>query len=123
MKYLIASEGESLESSVSSHFGGAAFYIIYDDETKTQEVKVHDASVDPHLVIRDTAKSGTKRIICGAIGPDAFQIAKKFEVQVFTISDTSASEALKLAAVGKLPIANGPTVHHGAGGHHHHSHH
>jgi predicted Fe-Mo cluster-binding NifX family protein len=34
MKYLIASEGNTMEGGVSSHFGKAPFFITYDDETK-----------------------------------------------------------------------------------------
>jgi len=119
MKYLIASEGDSLEGVVSSHYGKAPFFLVYDDETKGLEVKANDDTVDPHLVIHDTAKTGVKKMICGGIGPHAFQVAQKFSVEVCIASGISVADAVKLAADGKLPITKEPTAHH----HHEHEEH
>lgn len=122
MKYLISAEGNTLESSVSSHFGRAPFFITYDDETKKIEAKANDDSVDPHMVIHDAAKAGVSKMICGGIGPHAYQVAEKFKVEVCVISGIPVSEAVKLAAEGKLPVTKGPTAqhHHEHGEHHHH---
>ncbi|MFZ1080323.1 MAG: NifB/NifX family molybdenum-iron cluster-binding protein [Candidatus Kryptoniota bacterium] len=119
MKYLIASEGNTLESNVSGHFGRAPFFLIYDDGTKTLEVKANDDAVDPHMVIHDSAKDGVKKMICGGIGPHAFQVAEKFEVEVCIASGIPVAEAVKLAAEGKLPVTTAPTAHH----HHEHGNH
>ncbi|MGO9481981.1 MAG: NifB/NifX family molybdenum-iron cluster-binding protein [Candidatus Kryptoniota bacterium] len=119
MKYLIASEGNSLESSVSSHFGRAPYFLVYDGETKQLEAKINDDTVDPHLVIHDEAKAGVKKMICGGIGPHAFQVAEKFKVEVCIASGIPVAEAVKLAAEGKLPVTNAPTAHH----HHEHGEH
>lgn len=116
MKYLISSEGDTLESNVSSHFGRAPFFLVYDDETKSLEAKANDDGVDPHLVIRDAAKSGVRRMICGGIGPHAYQVAEKFNVEVCVASGIPVAEGIQLAAQGKLPITTGPTAHH----HHEH---
>lgn len=122
MKYLISSEGKTLESHVSSHFGRAPFFLVYDDETKALEAKANDDGVDPHLIIRDTAKVGVKRMICGAIGPHAYQVAEKFKVEVCITSGIPAGEAVSLAANGRLQVTTAPTVqhHHGHGGRQHH---
>ncbi len=122
MKYLIASEGNSLESSVSGHFGKAPFFLIYDDETKSLTAKANDGSLDPHMVIHDSAKDGMKKMICGGIGPHAYQVVDKFKVEVCVISGIPVSEAVKLASEGKLPVTNGPTAHrhHERGEHHGH---
>ncbi len=121
MKYLISSEGNSLESSVSSHFGMAPYFLVYDDETNSLEVKQNGDGTDPHLVIRDTAKAGVKKMICGGIGPHAYQVAERFKVEVCVTSGIPVSQAVKLAADGKLPVATGPTMqhHHEHGGHTH----
>jgi len=119
MKYLVASEGDSTESSVSSHFGRAPFFLTYDDETDKLEVKVNDDTVDPHLVIHDGAKAGVKKMICGGIGPHAYQVAEKFKVKVGVVSGIPVREAVKLAAEGKLPVTTAPTAHH----HHEHGEH
>lgn len=117
MKYLIASEGNTMESSVSPHYGRAPFFLVYDDETKALEVKANNDGVDPHLVIRDTAKSGIKKMICGGIGPHAFQVADKFEVEVCITSGIPVEKAVELASQGKLPVTKEPTMqhHHGYG--------
>ena len=122
MKYLIASEGDSLESSVSGHFGKAPFFLVYDDETKVVIAKANDGSIDPHLVIHDEAKAGTKKMICGGIGPHAFQVAEKFNIEVNIILGIPAGEAVRLAGEGKLPVTKEPTAHHHHehGQHHHH---
>ncbi len=116
MKYLIASEGNSLESGVSGHFGRAPFFLVYDDETKALEAKANDGTLDPHLVIRDNAKAGARKMICGGIGPHAYQIAERFNVEVCITEGIPVVEAVKLAAENKLPVTKGPTMHH----HHEH---
>lgn len=123
MKYLISSEGNTPESSVSSHFGRAPYFLIYDDETRTLESKTNGDGVDPHLVIRDAAKAGIGKMICGAIGPHAYQVAERFNVEVCIVSGIPVAEAVKLASEGKLPVTAGPTVqhHHGHGDHHMHN--
>ncbi len=123
MKYLIASEGSSLESIVSGHFGRAPFFLIYDDENKSLSAKANDGSLDPHLVIRDEAKSGTKKLICGGIGPHAYQVAERFQVDVCLAAGITVAEAVKSAAEGKLPVTKGPTAHHHHDHHDHHMHH
>ena len=117
MKYLVSSEGNSLESSVSSHFGMGPYFLVYDDETNLLEVKQNGDGIDPHLVIRDTAKAGVKKMICGGIGPHAYQVAEKFKVEVCVTSGIPVSQAVKLASEGKLPVTTGPTMQH------HHEHH
>ncbi|HUI30747.1 MAG TPA: NifB/NifX family molybdenum-iron cluster-binding protein [Candidatus Acidoferrales bacterium] len=121
MKYLIASEGNSIDNKVSGHFGRAPFFLTYDDETKTLAAKANDGSLDPHLVIRDEAKAGMKTMICGGIGPHAYQVAEKFNVKVCIASDISVAEAVKLAGDGRLQVTSGPTAHHHheQGQHHH----
>ncbi len=122
MKYLISAEGNKLESNVSSHFGRAPFFLVYDEETKALEAKANGDGVDPHLVIRDTAKTGVGKMICGAIGPHAYQVAERFKVVVCIASGISVGDAIKLAAAGELPVTTGPTVqhHHEHGDHLHH---
>jgi predicted Fe-Mo cluster-binding NifX family protein len=117
MKYLIASEGSTLEDVVSPHFGRAPFFLIYDDVAKTLETKTNDGSLDPHMVIHDSAKLGVQKMICGGIGPNAFKVAAKFKVQVCLTSGIPVKEAINLAAEGKLPVTMAPTM-----GHHHHEH-
>ncbi len=119
MKYLIASEGNTLESNVSTHYGRAPFFLIYDDESRTFDVKENGDGVDPHLVIRDEAKAGVKKMICGGIGPHAYQVAERFNVEVCITSGMSVGQAVKLASEGKLPVTTGPTAHH----HHEHGDH
>ncbi len=122
MKYLVASEGSSLESDVSGHFGRAPFFLVYDDETKTLQANANDGSLDPHLVIRDNAKSGVKKMICGGIGPHAYQIAERFKVEICITQGIPVKEAIRLASENKLPVTTGPTMHHHHehGGHMHH---
>lgn len=125
MKYLIASEKGSMSGNVSVHFGKSPFFLVYDDEDDRVDVITNGEGVDPHLVIRDSAKSGVKKIICGGIGPHAFQVAEKFEVEVHIGSGMPADEAVALASAGKLPITTEPTAHHGhhgEGNHLQHSH-
>lgn len=123
MKYLIASEGNSLENVVSGHFGRAPYFLVYDDETKQLEAKVNDDSVDPHMVIHDSAKAGVSRMICGGIGPHAYQVAEKFNVEVCVASGVTVAEGVRLAAEGKLPVTTGPTAHHHHEHGEHHGHH
>jgi len=120
MKYLISSDGISVSSPVSSHFGKAPYFLIYDDENESTAAIANGDGVDPHLVIRDSAKAGVVKMICGGIGPYAFQVAEKFKVEVNIAPGIPVAEAVRLAAEGKLPVTTEPTAHHS---HHDHEHH
>ena len=50
MKYLISSDGNSASSPVSSHFGKAPYFLIYDDENESTAAIANGDDVDPHLV-------------------------------------------------------------------------
>lgn len=119
MKYLIASEGNSTSSAVSVHFGKAPFFLIFDDQDNGTAVIANGDGVDPHLVIRDSAKAGVVKMICGGIGPHAFQVAEKFKVEVNIVSGIPVTEAVQLASQGKLPVTTEPTAHHGLHEHGH----
>ncbi len=121
MKYLIASEGNGIDGIVSSHYGRAPYFLVYDDETKKLDAKANDGTLDPHMVIHDSAKAGVQKMICGGIGPHAFQVAEKFKVEVCITSGITVREAVGLASEGKLPVTKEPTVHHHHehGGHQH----
>ena len=120
MKYLVAAEDTTLEDNVSSHFGKAPYFIIYDTDKDSFETITNGENVDPHLVIRNSAKAGAKKLICGNIGPNAYLIAEKHKVTVYISPAIKVRQAIELASNDQLPIAQGPTMQHGM---HHHDHH
>lgn len=70
MKYLVAAEDTTLEDNVSSHFGRAPYFIIYDTDKDSFETITNGENVDPHLehIITITRTTEFPRILNAASG-------------------------------------------------------
>lgn len=110
LKYLIASEGNSIEDNVSSHFGRAAYYIVYDDSRGSAESIVDGEQSDPIQLIKEAAESGARTLICGNIDQVFFTAAEQNEIQVGVSPHISALKAVELASKRQLAIAKSATI-------------
>ncbi len=110
MKYLIVSEGNSIDSYVSPNFTRASYFILFDDVDKSAEAVANKEGTDLVQVINEAAKSGVRTLICEDIGSGAFMAAEQNHVQVGVAPHITGSKAVELASKHQLAIAKSPTI-------------
>lgn len=110
MKYLIASDGMSIEDNVSSNFLEAPYYLFYDDWLDRSEIISNTIEIDSFYILRKAAESGAGTLICGDIDPRSFVAAELSNLKVGISPMISARKANELASKRQLMIATAPTV-------------
>jgi len=95
MKTLISSKGNKLDSGFDLRFGRAAWFCIFDEQTKqTRFIEnehkdaIHGAGTK---VVEKVVEAGAARVISGDFGPKAKELLEKFHIQMVLISDDSQS--------------------------------
>lgn len=108
-------DNNGLESTVSSHFGQALFFIVIDD--KTNEIKT----------VQNTAKGGHQGaagptpgqlimeqdvdvVLCGGLGVRAVRMFEQAGIHVFNQASGTVTDALTAYKNGKLPEATDATA-------------
>lgn len=109
MEQIIAIPIESeagLSSEVSSHFGKAPFYLLYNTETNTSKVIKNTShhfggKVHPPVMIKN---AGATCVITGSIGDHAKELFKKFDIAVYIGLGNTIQETIDLYKDGKLQL-------------------
>ena len=110
---------QGLQSIVSSHFGKAPFYLLYDKSTKTTKVikntsNHYGGKEHPPVLLKN---AGVHIMLVGNMGDNARKIFEKNKITVYYGARNTAQESITLYAEGKLSnIAPDD-------GHHHHDDH
>ncbi len=114
MKIFITTKGKDLDSTVDPRFGRAEYYIIYDTETgkfKAEEnpFKRGHTAVGISLAQR-IIEEGAQVAISGNFGPNAFEVLKAAEIQLYRAGgDMKVKEAVDAYLKGKLPKMDSAT--------------
>ena len=91
MKTVITSTGEGENHLFDLRFGRAAWFCVYDDETKSlQFIKnkhLDAASGAGKKVVEEMIELGASKIISGDFGPKAKALLEKFDVQMVILND------------------------------------
>ncbi len=111
---------DGLNSLVSSHFGKAPFYLLYDKTTKIPKVIKNTSNhfggkEHPPVMLKN---AGVHIVIAGGMGGNARKIFEKNNIKVYYGAINTAKETLELYEAGKLsemPPDDGNN-------HHHHDH-
>lgn len=109
MKYLIASEGKTIEDDVCRNFLEARFYLIFDDADESTELITNNGELDSVQLIKKAAESGAGLLVCGNIDMRSFSAADQYQVMVGVSPVISARKAVELAVKKQLAIAKSPT--------------
>lgn len=91
MKTVITSSGDTIAAGFDKRFGRAAFFCVFDDETK-------DTSFFDNSNVSASNGAGTKaaekmvelgvtKVISGDFGPKAKELLDKFEIQMVIIQE------------------------------------
>lgn len=107
MKIAFASDGETIESDLSFHFGRCPYYVFVD--VKGKEIEKTEAKKNPFfqnhepgLVPEFIANEKANVIIAGGMGPRAIDWFKKLNVEAITTNPKKIKEVLDDYFLGKL---------------------
>lgn len=108
MKIAVTTAGAVKESKVDARFGRATCFMVFDDETGSWESldNIQNVQAPQGAGIQAAAtvvNAGCGVLICGHCGPKAFGVLKESSVEVYSITDGTAEEAVQLYRDGKLP--------------------
>ncbi len=125
MKIMIATDGDNLESKMAKRFGHAAYYLIYDTETKEIDPRENFGHDDNHSSLIDLVNEGVTHFIIGNIGPNAFDVLKSRNAKIYLARLMTGKEALdkfmnnELEELEKSTLPKSIEDHQGE--HHHHA--
>lgn len=90
MKTAIATDIDSLESTISEHFGQSAFFLIYDNERNAIEFIENPAKglsgCVGETIVRHLAEMKVKRVIAGDFGTLVQQLLNAHRMQMVLYS-------------------------------------
>ena len=97
-----------LESKVSSHFGKAPYYLLFNEPQNTFKIIKNTSNhfggkEHPPVVLKN---AGVHTVIVGNIGDHAKGILDKFNIQVYAGAKNSVKETLDLYHNDKLHLAS-----------------
>lgn len=97
MRFVVISEGETLDSYVAEDFGHAPFFLVVDGETLDYRVIVNefvDAMGAGMKVAEAIAQLGTDVVITGGIGSHGLEILEKAGIHVAYDEEGTAEECI-----------------------------
>ena len=107
MKIAFSSTGTDLSTPMDLRFGRAAFFLIYDTETKSVEAIKNayaDAGQGAGIKAAETiVKAGASVLVTGDCGPKAFNALKQAHVKIYSAKNVSVAEALASFEAERLP--------------------
>jgi len=108
MKIAVAATGENLDSGTSPVFGRCPYFILADVNDEIGETKVvknpammagGGAGIQAAQLL---AEEKVDVVISGAVGPNAFEVLKRFNIKVYEIQPGTVEENLNLYQKGEL---------------------
>lgn len=126
MILIIGADGNNLQSNIAKRFGHAAYYLIYNSESKSFEAVENIDHDHSHSALYDFLDKGTEAFIVGNVGPHAFEILKSGNAKIFLARKMTAEQAINALSNNELEKLDEPTVKRSIGHndeHHHHEDH
>jgi len=118
MKVAITSVDGTMEGMVDERFGRCKKFIIYDSETKNHTIIDNTLNIGAAQgagiqSAQNIINSGTKAVISGHLGPNAYRVLQTAGIEIYTVSNMTAAQAIEAYEQGRLQKLTGPDV----GGH------
>jgi len=121
MKIAVSAEGNTMESRIDQRFGRAASFIIV--ETKNLDYEAIDnsaaaasggAGISAAQLVAD---KGVEAVITGNVGPNAMNVLKAADIEIYKGSAATVKENVELFKKGMLEKINTTVpAHFGMGG-------
>lgn len=108
-------ENNGLESTVSSHFGQAQFFVIIDDTTNEVDGVENSAKGNHQGANGPTPgqlimQQGVDVVLCGGLGVRAVRMFEQAGIHVFNQASGTVASVLQAYKEGKLPEATDATA-------------
>ena len=121
MKIAISATGNMMESQMDQRFGRAASFIIVETETMAYEALDNGAAADSGgagiSAAQLVADKDALAVITGNVGPNAMNVLKAANIQIYKGSAASVKENVELFKKGALEkISTTVPAHFGMGG-------
>ncbi|MDH5449973.1 MAG: NifB/NifX family molybdenum-iron cluster-binding protein [Candidatus Bathyarchaeota archaeon] len=114
MKVCVTAVSGSLEAQIDPRFGRCPYFVIVDSETMEFEAVSNSASGSMSgagiQAAQMVASKGTKVLITGNVGPNAFQALSAAGIKVVTGAFGNVREAIEKYKRGELKETGSPTV-------------
>ncbi len=115
MKIAITSIDGTLDGMVDERFGRAKKIVVVDNDTNNQETvdnvtNMNAAQGAGIQTAQNVIQAGSKTVISGHLGPNAFRVLSTAGVEVYTASGMTVRDALEAYKNGKLPKLAGADV-------------
>jgi len=109
---VVAQQG--LNSPISSHFGQANSFAMFDEETQqltffNNTGQHHDGALTPAEIIR---QAGAQVVLCGGLGVKAVRLFEQAGIHVYNQADGTVADVLAAYQAGRLPEATDATACH-----------
>jgi predicted Fe-Mo cluster-binding NifX family protein len=116
-----------MESKISKRFGHANFYLIFNTDDNSLEVRENHGHSNDHFELTKLINENVLHFVVGNIGPNAFDVIKQGSAKVYLVRKSTATEALTLLQNNSLESLEKPTLKRSIDNHdnneHHHKHH
>jgi predicted Fe-Mo cluster-binding NifX family protein len=117
MKICVSAVSNSLDAPIDPRFGRCSYFVIVDSETMQFEAIPNIASGATGgagiQAAQTIARKGTKLLITGNVGPNAFQALSAAGIQIVTGASGTVMEIVEKYKKGEMSETGAPTV----GGH------
>ena len=110
MKVCISSSGNSLDSKMDPRFGRAAYFVIADTDTMESEIIENSAAVSGGGAGISSGQlmvdKGVTAVITGNVGPNAMNVLKAANIEIYRGIDVSVKENIAKFKKGLLEKIN-----------------
>ncbi|NLK65838.1 MAG: dinitrogenase iron-molybdenum cofactor biosynthesis protein [Tissierellia bacterium] len=110
MKVCISSSGNSLDSKMDPRFGRAAYFVIADTDTMESEIIENSAAVSGGGAGISSGQlmvdKGVTAVITGNVGPNAMNVLKAANIEIYRGVDVSVKENIEKLKNGLLEKIN-----------------
>lgn len=115
MKIAITSVDGTVQGMVDERFGRCRKFIIYDTDTKTHIVVDNTLNIGAAQgagiqSAQNIINSGAKVVISGHLGPNAYRVLQAAGIEIYTVSNMTAAQAIKAYEQGRLQKLTSPDV-------------
>ena len=114
MKIAVSAAGETLDSQVDRRFGRCPYFLVVDSETMSFEAITNTAAEAMSGAGINAAQSiadkGTKIVITGNVGPNAFQTLSAAGIEVIVGASGTIKETIERFKRGELRKTEAPNV-------------
>lgn len=110
MKICISSGGQDQKSTVDFRFGRCPYFLIYDDATGQYTALANQGISSAHgagiAAAQQVIDQKVGAVITGNMGPNAMELIKAAEIDIYGISGGTVEGAMDLFQKGKLEKIN-----------------